>query len=209
MFECEAREFLIISHFHVSITSRGISLSSRSLTPQGKNQRSTHTARKKSTLEYKLDYDEISNTSLEHRYLGLPKVTHSGELAHPSDALDSVRYKIARAAKYDCPSTGEGKSMTLQVNYATDAWWQFVFRGGDCVVGCMTSTANNYDSNAVIDDGSCVYSGCTLFDSHAKATTQNKTTTQVPIPPLRTMTHPSMLTTGHALSKSPLMLRIF
>ena len=115
-------------------------------------------------FEWAVDFDtnEVVLTG-RGSYLGLPKVTHSGELAHPSDALDSVRYKIARAAKYDCPSTGEGKSMTLQVNYATDAWWQFVFRGGDCVVGCMTSTANNYDSNAVIDDGSCVYSGCTLF----------------------------------------------
>ena len=51
-----------------------------------------------------------------------------------------------------CP---EGQ--VLKFNTATDTWECAPVENGDDVMGCMDSDANNYDSKATVDDGSCKY----------------------------------------------------
>ena len=77
VFEREAREFLIISHFHVSIMSEEYH-PHRSLIPQ----------KQKKILEYKLDYDENltrasrSNTALTNSFKHTDQLTqkHTNQL---------------------------------------------------------------------------------------------------------------------------------
>jgi len=51
-----------------------------------------------------------------------------------------------------CP---EGQ--VLKFNTSTDTWECAPVENGDDVMGCMDSDANNYDSKATVDDGSCKY----------------------------------------------------
>ena len=50
------------------------------------------------------------------------------------------------------PSNGYGFYTLIQINFDSDCQWIFV--------GCTDLNASNYDSNAIVDDGSCYYPDC-------------------------------------------------
>ena len=69
-------------------------------------------------------------------------------LGDVSPSLDDCSDDVEKT----CP---EGQ--VLKFNTATDTWECAPVENGDDVMGCMDSDANNYDSKATVDDGSCKY----------------------------------------------------
>jgi hypothetical protein len=63
---------------------------------------------------------------------------------------------------YDWSGSTSGCLLTANYNSSSKANTRFSHVAGvPFALGCMDSTAYNYDSTAVFDDGSCIYLGCT------------------------------------------------
>ena len=85
----------------------------------------------------------------EGAYLGLAKVINGNELSNSgTEAPNSITYSIVEVQN-------NAQTITLEIEIDGGKMWWFVMNRTE-IIGCADSSACNYDSEALVDNGTCL-----------------------------------------------------